>query len=103
MTIRALVKGEVGKRCKTLEVFLLSVRTEKTLFVLFTLFSELLVLFVGVMLGKCMGETVTVLPTGATESVELCWRGYETVRGDPGRPPIGNNGEILLELTGLEE
>lgn len=74
-TIRALVKGEVGKRRKTLEDFLLSDRIEETLFVLFTLFSELLVLSVRVMLGRCTGETVAVLPTGATESVELCWLG----------------------------
>lgn len=68
-TIRALVKGEMGKRCKTVEVFLLSDRIEETLFVLFTWFSELLVLF----MGRCIKETVTVLLTGVTESVELCW------------------------------
>lgn len=78
-TMRALVKGEMGKSCKTLEVFLLSERIEGTLFVLFTLFSELLVLFVGVMLGGCTGEKVMVLLTGETESVELCWRGSENV------------------------
>lgn len=48
-TIRALVKGETGKGRKT---FLLSDGREEALFVLFTLFSELFVLFVGLMLGR---------------------------------------------------
>lgn len=58
-TIRALVKGETGKGRKTV-AFLLSDGREEALFVLFTLFSELFVLFVGLMLGRCTGETVTV-------------------------------------------
>lgn len=63
-TIRALVKGETGKGRKTV-AFLFSDGKEEALFVLFTLLSELFVLFVGLMLGRCPGETVTVLLTVA--------------------------------------
>lgn len=63
-TIRALVKGKTGKGRKTV-TFLLSDGREEALFVLFTLFSELFVVFVGLMLGKCTGEKVTVLLTEA--------------------------------------
>lgn len=63
-TIRALAKGETGKGRKTV-AFLLSDGREEALFVLFTPSSELFVLFVGLMLGRCTGETVMVLLTVA--------------------------------------
>lgn len=101
-TIRALVKGETGKGFKTVETFLLSDGREETFFVLFRLLSEL---FVGLVWASCRGASVTVavLLSVAIEAVELCWRGYENVPGDPGVPTIGNKGESLLELIGLEE
>lgn len=49
-TIRALVKGETGKGCKTAEALLLSDGGEVTL-VLFTMPGATLVLFVGTVEG----------------------------------------------------
>lgn len=85
-TMRALLKGEMGKGCKTAEALLLSEGKEEVAVVLFIMTGETLVLFVGLvegggkeegfcllMLTKCEGGAVTVLLILAGELVELCW------------------------------
>lgn len=83
-TIRALLKGETGKGCKTAEALLLSEGGEEVTLMLFTMPSETLVLFAGtveggvreegfvlLMLVRCVGEAVTVLWILGRELVEL--------------------------------
>lgn len=61
-TIRALLKGDMGKGCKTAEALALSEGGEEIALVLFMMLGETLVLFVStlLMLVKCVGEAVTV-------------------------------------------
>lgn len=85
-TIRALLKGETGKECKTAEALLLSEGGEEVTFVLFTMLGKTLVLFAGTVEGwereesfvvlklvKCVGEAVKVLLILGCELVELRW------------------------------
>lgn len=74
-TIRALLKGETGKGCKTAEPLLLSEGGEEGTLVLFTMPGKTLVLFEGnveggekeegfallMLVGECVGEVVTTL------------------------------------------
>lgn len=85
-TIWALLKGDIGMECKTVEALPLSEGKEEVALVLFIMTDETLVIFVDpvedgekeegfslLMLAKCVGGAATILLILAGELVELRW------------------------------